>query len=278
MNFPYVSSTLYASIALLGLSLASCSLAPPPARHDLSDVSNSAEHAPASSPSAANASDAPGSSSFFRDLLAERFARPSYPLDEVSRDAVRDKRKRLQCPDLAMETYRGTTMRYTKALKINPHFKGQLERFEQVVAEVATEVYGRAPHKVWHYGTYNCRTIRTRRYRLSEHALGNAIDVAGFHFKTLPRSKRKGLTHKSAGRAFKVSVLKHWDAEEGFGKLHARFLRGLARRLRQDDVFRGMIVPPAPGHKNHLHLDMGRWSYLRGDIAPPSHVGQEDSS
>ena len=208
----------------------------------------------------------------------ERYRKPPYPLDGESREAIRDKKGRLECPDLEFETYRGTTLKYTKAIKVNAHFKPQLERFEEIVAEVATEVYGRPPSKIWHYGTYNCRTIRKRKHRLSEHAFGNAIDIAGFRFDTLPKSKREGLTHKRAGRSFKVSVLDHWDAEDGFERLHALFLKGLVMRLMHDDVFRGMIVPPAPGHHNHLHLDMGRWSYLRGDITPPPAVDNENQS
>ncbi len=194
-----------------------------------------------------------------------RMTQPPYALDDASRAAERDKRGRLICPKLDMERYRGDTLRYHKPVTITPMFKPTLERFEAIAVEVAQEVYGRAPDRIIHYGTYNCRTIRHRKYRLSEHALGNAIDIAGFEFKTLPAKQRKALDDKRAGKRFRVDVLRHWDATRGFEAEHARFLKTLVLRLHEDATFRGMIVPPAPGHKNHLHLDMGRWSYLRGD-------------
>lgn len=210
----------------------------------------------------------------------QRLSRPAFELDGWSRYAERDTRGRLVCPDVELGVYRGTTLKYHKALRVNPWFEAQLARFEEVARDVAIEVYGRPPSKVVHYGTYNCRTIRKRKHKLSEHALGNAIDIAGFEFATLPRKERKALAGSPSpfsakvGRRFRVDVLKHWDAETGFAAQHARFLKRLVIELRRDDVFRGMIVPPAPGHHNHLHLDMGRWGYLRGDVTlpPPERV------
>mgnify|MGYP004357332965 CR=1 FL=1 len=46
----------------------------------------------------------------------ERYRKPPYPLDGESREAIRDKKGRLECPDLEFETYRGTTLKYTKAI------------------------------------------------------------------------------------------------------------------------------------------------------------------
>ncbi|MEZ4433488.1 MAG: extensin family protein [bacterium] len=200
---------------------------------------------------------------------------PSFALDDWSRRAeygAKGKGKgRLVCPDVELVGYRGEGLRYHKALRVNPAFREVLGRFEAVASAVAVEVYGRPPSKVIHYGTYNCRTVRRRGHKLSEHAFGNAIDVAGFEFAAAPRAERKALGR--AGRAFRVDVEKHWDRTAGFEGQHARFLKRLVIELRKDRVFRGMIVPPAPGHHNHLHLDMGRWAFVRGDLTlPPPEV------
>lgn len=195
---------------------------------------------------------------------------PAFALDEWSRQAERTAKGRLVCPAVELVGYRGQALRYHRALKVNPAFQAQLARFEAVANEVAIEVYGRAPSKVVHLGTYNCRTIRRRGHRLSEHAFGNAIDVSGFEFAAAPRAERKALGR--AGRAFRVDVEKHWDRTDGFEASHARFLKRLVIELQQDRVFRGMIVPPAPGHHDHLHLDMGRWAFVRGDVTLPPPV------
>jgi len=50
-------------------------------------------------------------------------------------------------------------------------------------------------------------------------------------------------------------------------EIDRRFFRTLLLRLRQDDAFRAIIGPPDPGHRGHLHFDMGPWPYDR--YAPP---------
>ena len=205
----------------------------------------------------------------FRDW----WQREPYDLDHLSRGAVRDERGKVECPDLGLERYAGDHVRYHKPVKVYPGFKARLARFEAIVARVATDIYGRAPEKIVHFGTYNCRTVRGRKGKLSEHALGNAIDVAEFRFAAPPKADRKALREagqRELARAFRVNVEDHWFADGDFTSEHSRFLRRLVRELQDDRVFRGMIVPPARGHHNHMHLDMGRWSYLRGDATPPS--------
>jgi hypothetical protein len=98
-----------------------------------------------------------------------------------------------------------------------------------------------------------------RRYPdwVSEHALGNAIDLAGFDFgparadQPLPAG-----TPPALRRAFQVRVETHWNARRGAGAAHARFLRELAQRLIDErGVFSVVLGPAWPGHHNHLHLD-----------------------
>ncbi len=188
--------------------------------------------------------------------------RKPYPLDERSRVAVKVPGRGLRCPEVELVTYRGETLGYKRPVKINKHFRAHLERFEEIAARVGREVYGRPPSRIIHFGTYNCRTLRMRKFVLSEHAFGNAIDVAGFEFDALPGRKEE---LGKAAEAFEVSVLFHWKLGRGFQRKHAVFLRSLARELERDRVFRGMLVPPAPGHDDHFHLDMGWWIYFNGD-------------
>jgi hypothetical protein len=129
---------------------------------------------------------------------------------------------------------------------------------EAIAAEVATEVYGRAPRRLRHLGTYACRRIRAYPHLVSEHALGNAIDVAGFDFgrakDDLPASVPRRLR-----RPFRVRVAAHWnaDSERPVAGLHRRFLRSFARRiLDEPELFRVVLGPAWPGHTNHFHFDV----------------------
>ncbi|MGM0558643.1 MAG: extensin family protein [Myxococcota bacterium] len=192
-----------------------------------------------------------------REVKREASRRP-YVLDPHSRRSVRDGAGRVSCPDVELETYRGDVISYRPAVKAHPKFRERLERFDRIVERVAIETYGRAPDRVVHFGVYNCRTIRGKS-RLSEHAFGNAIDVAGFEFDAV-----EGAGRSRYASGFTVSVLQHWDARSGFEAQHGEFLKALARDLDEDRVFRGMLMPPAPGHDDHFHLDMGRLIYLNG--------------
>ena len=78
-------------------------------------------------------------------------------------------------------------MPYHSTVTVHPAFRERLRRFEVVVHSVAMEIYGRAPRKIVHMGTFNCRRIRRFPHLISEHGLGNAIDVAGFDFGPLDR-------------------------------------------------------------------------------------------
>jgi hypothetical protein len=88
--------------------------------------------------------------------------------------------------------------------------------------------------------------------RYSEHAFGNALDLEGFSF--------------SAGDdgqpAVRVRVREAWS-EDGSSDAKRFFARLLARLEDRDDVFRAIVGPPAESHEDHLHLDMGPWSYSR---------------
>lgn len=189
----------------------------------------------------------------------------SYALDGVERWLQPG--QRVTCDQKNLIQYRGTTLRYAGALVIDPAFEERLKRFELVAAEAAREVYGREPRLIRHYGAFSCRSTRNRKHRVSEHALGNALDLVGFDFG--PASKAQPLaegTPKQLRWAFQVRVARHWRPTPTSGTaaaLHARFLATLTARLRQrDDIFRSMFGPGHGGHDDHLHLDAAPWRYV----------------
>ena len=187
-----------------------------------------------------------------------------YPLDDVER--LLDTGARISCRPGALVSHRGKLLSYQGAVQVDPAFVERLVRFEQVVLEVAADVYGRAPTRLRHFGAYSCRPTRNRGARLSEHALGNAIDVIGFDFARARKTEplQEGLPRELRG-AFQVRVARHWKVtgSNPSSAVHQRFLHELAERLSdRSDVFRGMIGPSRSDHADHFHLDMGPWRYV----------------
>lgn len=87
-------------------------------------------------------------------------------------------------------------------------------------------------------GTYNCRNVNgARSGKLSEHAKGNAVDVAAFILKD--------------GR--RISVLNGWNGRSDE--------RAFLRRLHESACKRfGTVLGPNynAAHSNHFHFDMGK--------------------
>lgn len=181
---------------------------------------------------------------------------PRYPLDEIAR--VLEPGEALPCRTGSLELvdYRGEQLRYQKPARIHPAFRGQLASFESIVVRIAREHYGRAPRTIVHLGTYNCRVMRRYPSWVSEHALGNAIDIAGFDFGPTGRNGPAPSNLPAAlRRAFQVRIDRHWSAS-GKDAIHAAFLHALAQALAErPDVFHVVLGPGYPGHHNHLHLD-----------------------
>jgi len=186
----------------------------------------------------------------------------AYALDGV--DRWLDDGERPACAKASVVAYRGTSLRYSGPVFVNPAFQERLARFEVVVAEVSREVYGREPRRLRHLGAYNCRSVRTIHHLLSEHALGNALDVMGFDFG--PATKATPLAPglpQALRYPFEVRVRKHWAATSSLGQTHARFLATLTARLAlRPDIFRSMFGPGHGGHDDHLHLDVSPWRYV----------------
>jgi hypothetical protein len=186
---------------------------------------------------------------------SSRAAEPRYPLDDVARTLAPGEKLPCQRGDLELVSYRGEHLSYQKPLRIHPAFKAQLVAFEALVQEVAIEHYGRAPRRIVHLGSYACRVMRRYPDWVSEHALGNALDVAGFDFAPLPRGSARSDLPRHLARAFEVRLERHWEAT-GKNAPHAAFLRALAERIiARPDIFHVVLGPAWPGHKNHFHLD-----------------------
>lgn len=180
-------------------------------------------------------------------------AEGAYSLDELSRTIVPT--GKMHCPKVEMTRYKGDTLRFHKPVYIYKDFQAPLQELESIAVEVATEVYGRAPRKIVHIGTYNCRRIRKIPDLLSEHGLGNAIDIEGFDFgPAASGDERARAPSRRLRRSFQVRVAKHWDNDKS--AQHAVFLRRFTEVLLERDVFRVYLGPAYPGHQDHFHFDI----------------------
>ncbi|GAB3454879.1 extensin-like domain-containing protein [Insolitispirillum peregrinum] len=109
---------------------------------------------------------------------------------------------------------------------------------ENVVRPAVRQHFQQDLKKIFHYGGYNCRGRTSNRSRLSEHAFGKAIDIAGFELANGTR----------------ISVEKDWSA----GGSKGAFLRDVARGAC--GMFSVVLTPNSDkDHENHLHLDIGPW-------------------
>jgi Extensin-like protein C-terminus len=198
-------------------------------------------------------------------LLAPVEAKPEkYGLDDISRTIP--PRGRVPCPDIELVKYRGEHLPYRQVARVFEGFVARLKRFEAIVAKVGKETYGRAPSHLVHMGAFNCRRIKTYPSWLSEHGLGNAIDVEGFDFPALKRDESlpEGVPKVFRG-AFAVRVHPHWKRQTGLTAVHARFLRELAKAtIARRDIFRVLLGPHYPGHHNHFHFDCAPWRIVDG--------------
>lgn len=107
----------------------------------------------------------------------------------------------------------------------------------------AHSVYGQKVVRLDHLGSFACRNVYNRESgALSRHASADALDIAGFRL--------------ADGRT--VSVLKDWPKQNQ----HAQFLRQL--RDGACEAFSVVLSPDYnTAHRNHFHVDVGRWSVCR---------------
>ena len=182
-----------------------------------------------------------------------------YALDGTSRSASSE------CDPSVMVRYRSRTLRTSSGVRVHPAFAERIPELDRVAREVAVEFYGRPPRRMLTVGGYNCRSIRGRSDRISEHALGNALDVSGFDFAGLRRrDDAPDDLPRRLRRGFSVTVGHDWVRAGEVGAYHGRFLRTLVARLVREDVFRVIYGPAHPGHTGHFHFDMSpfRWIHV----------------
>ncbi|MCC6555584.1 MAG: extensin family protein [Polyangiaceae bacterium] len=187
---------------------------------------------------------------------ADEPAEVAYALDGIARSVPTG--GPFRCPKVDLVTYKGEVVKLSAPAMVFPGFRDRLKELEKVARDVGVEVYGRAPSRIVHLGAYSCRRIAAYPDFLSEHGLGNGIDISGFDFAPLPKggSLPEGLP-KAFKTAFEVRLLPHWKARSGHAAIHARFLKTLARKLvARKDIFRVLLGPGYPGHDNHFHFDV----------------------
>jgi hypothetical protein len=185
---------------------------------------------------------------------------PPYALDGVSRLLASSS---AGCSTKDLLSYFGTELRFGGVVVVNPAFRQRLQRFEEIVNDAAVATYGRRPLLIRHRGAFACRSRRGQPALLSEHALGNAIDVSGFDFG--PATGGDSVPAGTPPVAFSVSVAHHWQNDQGEeSQRHPRFLRSVvARLLARGDVFRGIITPADAAHTDHFHFDMAPRNHVR---------------
>jgi len=193
-------------------------------------------------------------------LGALRATTPAYPLDAVPR-ALSD--RELACPRVDARAFAGEALRFTPAANVIEPFRQRLLEFESITREVALRVYARVPSKILVAASYGCRSVNGKNRRLSEHALGNAIDVRGFAFPPAALPFKDAALPVALQGAFEVHVGEHWKARgDPATRRHARFLRELTDQLVSRHTFRTLLGPAHPDHADHFHFDMARDDYV----------------
>ncbi|NTZ41573.1 extensin family protein [Altererythrobacter sp. SALINAS58] len=112
---------------------------------------------------------------------------------------------------------------------------------QKTVEPAALDIMNSPLASVRHLGTYSCRRLYGRSEgRWSQHATGNAIDIAGFVLED----------------GTEISIVSDW-AEEASTDRKARFLRRVGSGAC--DVFGTVLSPDYnEAHRDHFHLDQAR--------------------
>jgi len=151
-----------------------------------------------------------------------------------------------ECGAPQVVVYRGIAngVRWSSAPIVTCGMALALARFEAVLQEEAFGHFQKRIVRIQHLGTYACREM-ARYDWVSEHSYANAIDLSVFELEN--------------GR--KISIERHFgrpDAEPQTNE--GRFLRTLARRLYDDQVFSVVVTEFFDKlHHNHFHVDMARY-------------------
>jgi hypothetical protein len=141
-----------------------------------------------------------------------------------------------------------TGIRYSPPLVIDCSLAATLPKVEAILQEEAGRHLAGPITKVSNLGTYTCRSVRGWAQRISQHALGNAMDFSAFQPKK--------------GRA--VTVMRDYvRGGEATDKPEQVFLRAVYRRLWSESGLTRVLGPDwDAAHRDHLHLDRGRRGWL----------------
>jgi hypothetical protein len=182
-----------------------------------------------------------------------------YPLDSFDRNL---RHGQLSCPPVDVHDFHGEALRFSPPARVIEPFRQRLLAFEQVVREVSQRVYARWPSAILVAASHGCRSVGGANRKLSEHALGNAIDIAGFEFALPPGWEAWAALPAPLGR-FEVRIDRHWKTtSDAVSARHAYFLEELTRELVARGIFRTLLGPAEPDHHDHFHFDMAPWSYV----------------
>lgn len=137
---------------------------------------------------------------------------------------------------------KGLEARFDKPATMRCELALRLDEFEVNVVQAAAEQhFHRRVVEIYHYGAYACRNI-AGTHRLSAHARGEAIDIAGFELDG----------------GLKIMIKEHW---RGAGE-RSRFLHDVARGACR--MFNVVLTPDADrDHLDHIHLDLGPYKLCR---------------
>ncbi len=116
----------------------------------------------------------------------------------------------------------------------------------RVVKPSARELLGSPVKRIRHFGSYSCRrTYGRSEGRWSEHATGNAIDIAAFELED--------------GRV--IAVQRDWNGTE----MEAKFLRNV--RDGACGLFTTVLSPDYnAAHADHFHLDQAERGMMGGTL------------
>lgn len=172
-----------------------------------------------------------GQFAYCRNLLDE--AGISYqPLPPTGRDQC----QRVQNINLPPKGVRGIRYEPSRLAPSCPVVAALAIWEHQVVQTAAIQFFGQKIIRIRQMGSFNCRPIAGSN-RWSEHATGNAVDIAGF---TLANGEE-------------ISLLSHWEGDDP----KARFLRAV--RNGSCDLFATVLSPDYnAAHADHFHFDQAR--------------------
>jgi hypothetical protein len=159
----------------------------------------------------------------------------------VEKASIDGKNSRPECElENALTLDRSLTP-YSATLSMSCSLAATLYVWERhVVRPAAVKYFGQPVTRIETFGAYSCRRVNNEKTgKWSEHARGNAVDIAGFRL--------------ASGRMVMV--------EDSFGKntKEGRFLKEV--RDKACDLFSTTLSPDYNKlHHDHLHLDMGLYT------------------